>query len=188
MASIQSDFSGSLAPASSVVPLRCVVCLSRSCLLASSAMSFRHPYSGSPLPCPLVMLPRHLSIMWPRFSLLTALSFAPSLVSYRLASPLAPLLVSSSGAMSFCGRVRLASYRRRCRYDASIAGRGSLVLAMVPCASEMWHVRPLRACSPHPVSLAPLASPVVISYRPAARFPVVSLFRPVLSCRWAGSD
>lgn len=77
------------------------VSLSRSCLLASSAMSFRHPYSGSPLPCPLVMLPRHLSIMWPRFSLLTALSFAPSLVSYRLASPLALFLVSAGGAMSY---------------------------------------------------------------------------------------
>lgn len=57
-------------------------------------------YSVPPLHCPLVMLPRHLSIMWPRFSLLAALSFAPSLVSYRLVSPFAPFLVSSSGAMS----------------------------------------------------------------------------------------
>lgn len=77
------------------------------CLLASSMMSCRHRIRfRSCLPSrdtrPVICLSCGL------VPLLTALSFAPSLVSYRLASPPAPSLVSSSGAMSCCGLCRLA--------------------------------------------------------------------------------
>ena len=50
-----------------------------------------------------------------------------------------------AGRCRICGRGLLASYRRRCQYDASIAtGRSSLILDMIS-PSEMWRV-PSPAC------------------------------------------
>lgn len=117
--------------------------------------------------------------------LLAALPFVPFFVSYRLASLPAPFLVSSSGAMSCCGRERIAFLVRAMWYQAGgvsgclphdvgdidvmhrYRGRGSIALDMASMCVGRWRrdAASLRACSPHPVSLAPLASPVVISYR-----------------------
>lgn len=127
MASIQSDFSGSLAPASSVVPLRCVVCLS----LVPACLPRRRcrfvirirgrlclPHRG--------YTPRHPSIMRHRSSACPICPIASSSLSLCLASPLAPSLVSSGGAMSYCGRWLLAFLIRAMWYQI---GGGSVLLA-----------------------------------------------------------
>lgn len=71
-------------------------------------------------------MPRHPFIMRPRFSLLTAVFIASPSLSLCLASPPAPFLVSSSGAMSFYGRGLLAFLVRAMWHQI---GGGSVLLA-----------------------------------------------------------
>lgn len=76
--------------------------------------------------CPIVDTRPVIRLSCVIVPLLAALPFAPSLVSYRFAPLPAPSLVSSSGAMSFCGRGLLAFLVRAMWYQI---GGGSVLLA-----------------------------------------------------------
>lgn len=175
------------------VPLR-VRCASLSvCLPASSMMSCRHRIRfRSCLPSrdtrPVIRLSCGLASPAYPLSRITS-----PFLSLCLASPHAPSLVSAGGAMSCCGRVRfaflvraiwyqvggggsvlLASYRRRCRCDASIAGAWFPRLGHgPPVRRTMWHVPPLCLLA----RLVPFPHPS-LPISPCCLLPAVSPFAP----------
>lgn len=153
-------------------------------------------YSMPPLHAPLDTCP----IICPSCglaSLLARFALSPRLSSLR---SFAPFLVSSSGAMSY---LRACAAYFSCPCDVikgrrlgraaclmmsgdaamSIAGRGSLILTMVPTCVCGCGACPMRACLAHPIPLAHRS--LVSTYCPLPRRLAL---RPVHSCRWAGSD
>lgn len=163
---------GHAAPVLSLPPPRCRCGASCLCLLISSMISCRHRIRCRC--CPSHHLPRHPSIMLPRSS---ACPLRLSLrLPYRFASlrSPAPFLVSMSGAMSCCGRERIACLVRTIWYSVGGWGRAACLVmsgdaAMsiggsgVVLSSWPWlprdvggcgACRPLHACLAYPASIA----------------------------------